>query len=100
MDKILLLRELASVDALDEFRVFIIRVDVIRVDLVVFFFLTGGIGLIILGPFRSDGCILHLTRPIHMRQTAMFPVANSGVGVIGAFVHVALFAVRALLTVA
>lgn len=100
MDKILLLRELASVDALDEFRIFIVRVDVIRVDLVVFFFLTGGIRLFVLRSFRSDGCILHLTRPIHMRQTAMFPVANPGVGVIGTLVHVAFFAVRTLLAVA
>lgn len=35
-----------------------------------------------------------------MRQTAMFPVANPGVGVIGTLVHVALFAIRALLAVA
>jgi hypothetical protein len=100
MDKILLLRELASVNTLDEFRIFIVRVDVIRVDLIVFFFLTGGIGLIVLRPFCSNGCILHLTRPVHMRQTAMFSVADPGVGVIGALVHVALFAVCALLTVA
>ena len=99
MDEVLLSREFAIFNATsDEFYRIVaksIGINVIRVDLVVFFTFARHIVLVFVG--SRSACFVsrilpNLTCPVNMRKCAFVLVANPAVGIIRAFISMAFFA--------
>lgn len=102
----MLLRQFAAVPALDQFfgGIVKVRVNVIGVNLVVVFFLTRRIGLIL--PFARVGLtgsrrggFANLPGAVHMGQLAALLMAGAGVGIVRTLVDMTLLALGAFLAV-
>jgi len=99
MDKVLLPGELATVNAaFDEFYRIVAKsvgINVVRVDLVIFFTFARHIVFVFIGsrsPCFVSSILPNLSCPVNMRKRAFVLVANPAVGVIRAFIGMAFLA--------
>lgn len=102
MNEILLLSHFTTINPFDELGLLVqfIRVDIIRADLVIRLFFTGRVGLVFLWRIRFDsGVLADLACPVNVRQSAALLVADSRVGIVWAFMNVAIRTFSALLAV-